>query len=171
MTDHALIVGRFMPPHKGHDLLVQTALAEVQSVTVLVTAKPGDAIPGALRAQWLGGANPAATVLHVPHDLATDYDSEAAWARWMDLYSAALAAAGRPAPTAVYSSEAYGAGIAERLGCRHRLVDLDRVAVPISATAIRTDWRRNAAFLHEPARAWMAANWPEPARRLPQPRP
>ncbi|NJK45852.1 MAG: adenylyltransferase/cytidyltransferase family protein [Pleurocapsa sp. SU_196_0] len=37
---HALVVGKFAPPHKGHQLLLETALRESERVTVLVYSHP-----------------------------------------------------------------------------------------------------------------------------------
>lgn len=49
-----LIVGKFAPLHKGHQLLLETALDECESVTVLVYSNPDfPAMPSEIRANWL----------------------------------------------------------------------------------------------------------------------
>ena len=51
--DHALIVGKFFPPHVGHEYLVRTALQFSRRVTVLVLAASSEPLPMEIRAQWL----------------------------------------------------------------------------------------------------------------------
>ena len=60
-------------------------------------------------------------------------------------------------PDVYFSSEAYGAEIARRLGARAVDVDPERVAVPISATMIRAGPARvHLDRLAPPVRAWVS---------------
>ncbi|GAC1369946.1 MAG: hypothetical protein NVSMB30_08190 [Hymenobacter sp.] len=49
-----LVVGDFWPPHRGHQLLLETAAAQVAELVVLVYANPDSATtPAAVRAGWM----------------------------------------------------------------------------------------------------------------------
>jgi cytidyltransferase-like protein len=67
MVRHALIAGKFAPFHKGHQHLLETALAESERLTVLAYANPYfPAMPSRRRAGWIRALYPRAQVL-VPH--------------------------------------------------------------------------------------------------------
>ena len=48
-----LVLGKFLPPHAGHLYLIETALREVDHLTVLVCSLEREPIPGALRFHWM----------------------------------------------------------------------------------------------------------------------
>lgn len=145
---HALIIGKFYPPHKGHHYLIDTAIEECDRVTVLVLWSDVETIPGPKRAQWLRERHLEAWVDHMRDEFKTEY-SDVTWELHMGLIREAI----WPRPiTHVYSSEEYGAELARRLsgewttptGKRdnlgeviHRMVDQDRRYVPMSATKFR----------------------------------
>jgi NadR type nicotinamide-nucleotide adenylyltransferase len=143
----SVVIGKFYPPHRGHKLLIDAALARSRHVTVIVCAKPTDAIPGELRGAWLREIHPAAEVMVI--DDRYDENDTAVWAantvRWL----------GGP-PDAVFTSEDYGGPYARAMGCVHVSVDRDRRAVPCSGTAVRRDPFANWEFLEPPVRAWFA---------------
>lgn len=150
-----LVVGRFMPPHLGHDHLIRTAAAQVERLVVFVNTRAGEVVPGELRAGWLAGLHPDVTVVEVRHDLDTDWADEGLWRRWIALFRSRWPLPS--GPDVVFSSEVYGGGIAERLGARHVVVDVERAAVPVSATMIRDDPLAHLGFLAPPVRAWVEA--------------
>jgi hypothetical protein len=57
-TAHGLIIGKCYPPHAGHELLVRTAAAVSERVSVLVLAHPDEALALGERVSWraAGGA-------------------------------------------------------------------------------------------------------------------
>jgi hypothetical protein len=59
----------------------------------------------------------------------------------------------------VFSSDAYVSPLAERFGAVAVTVDAERIAVPVSATMIRTDPAAHLDRLAAPVRAWVAAHW------------
>jgi HTH-type transcriptional regulator, transcriptional repressor of NAD biosynthesis genes len=122
-----LVIGRFYPPHRGHQFLIDTALAQVDHLDVLICSRPEQAIPGELRRQWLAEMHPRARVQAIA-DPGEDDNSEF----WADYTVQIL---GR-APDVVFSSEDYGPRLAHFLACRHVMVDRERKQVPISARAI-----------------------------------
>lgn len=139
-----LVVGKFYPPHRGHQHLIETALAQVDHLTIILCWRPEERIAGELRRRWLAELYPQATVLAI-HDT-YDADDSRLWAentiRWLGA-----------APDAVFTSEDYGHTYAHYLGCRHVQVDRDRVRVPVSGTAVRRDPWAHREFLDPIVRA------------------
>jgi NadR type nicotinamide-nucleotide adenylyltransferase len=142
-----LVIGKFCPPHRGHKLLINTALEHSDRVVVIVCERATDSIPGPLRQRWLQEIHPAAEVMLI--DDRYDEKDSRVWAentiRWL----------GR-APDAVFTSEDYGDTYASLMGSRHVLVDRPRQQVRISATAVRKDPYANWDFLEPPVRGWFA---------------
>ncbi len=140
-----LVIGKFYPPHRGHKLLIDAAIAQSDQAVVIVCAKPTDTIPGELRGQWLQEIHPAAHVMVI--DDHYDENDSRVWAentlRWL----------GR-APDAVFTSEDYGDRYSELMGSKHISVDKARQRVPISGTAIRNDPYTNWDFIEPPVRSW-----------------
>jgi HTH-type transcriptional repressor of NAD biosynthesis genes len=145
-----LAIGKFLPPHRGHKFLIETALASCDAVTVILCGKPTDACPPALRGEWLRLIHPTATVL-VIDDVYDPADSQV----WADLTRRWL---GR-APEAVFTSEAYGERYASLMGSSHVSVDPPRKAVPISGTLVRAEPLRYLDFLEPVVREWVEANY------------
>jgi cytidyltransferase-like protein len=63
MYGTGVVIGKFYPPHRGHKYLIDTALAQVEHLTVIVCDTPGQTIPAALRANWIQEIHPRATVM------------------------------------------------------------------------------------------------------------
>ena len=133
------ILGKFMPPHNGHVLLCETARALVDSLTILVCWLPDDPIPGPLRLAWMRDLFPDCRV--IGHDAMAPQepaDHPDFWAIWRGIVHTA-----HPEPIdRVFASEAYGARLAAEVGAQFHPIDPGREAVPVAASAIRTDpWR------------------------------
>jgi HTH-type transcriptional repressor of NAD biosynthesis genes len=147
MAKRGLVIGKFYPPHRGHDYLIETAQAQVDALVVLVCEKQEQPIPGALRATWLREIHPGVDVQIVP-DILEDDDS-AGWAdytrRWLGY-----------TPDVVFTSEDYGDHYAHYLGCRHVQVDRERRHMPISGTAVRNHPLAHWAYLAPCVRAYFA---------------
>ncbi|MGI4872434.1 MAG: AAA family ATPase [Janthinobacterium lividum] len=144
-----LVVGKFNPPHRGHQLLLETAAAQVAELLVLVYAHPDDpAHPAPERAAWLRelyrgddvaqgpriGATPLRIVAlteadGVPPDTADDHTQREFVRQWLTRHGHRV--------EVVFTSEAYGPGFAEHLGVPHVAVDNARQQVPVSGTALR----------------------------------
>lgn len=141
----SVVIGKFLPPHRGHQLLVETALAASDHVTVIVCGKPTDPIPPELRGGWLREMHPTARVMVI--DDRYDENDSRVWAentvRWL----------GRP-PDAVFTSEDYGDRYAALMGAIHVCVDRPRQRVPISGTAVRADPYAHWEHLDPVVRAW-----------------
>ncbi len=145
-----LIIGKFLPPHAGHQALIDFASTQVDHLTLVLFSKSAEPISGSLRAGWLRELYPALELHHIDRDAPVDFASPAAWDFWV----AALRAA-HPAPVdLVFSSEPYGPELARRLSARHVAFDPDRRAVPITATQIRQDPFTHWRFLAPPVRPY-----------------
>jgi len=147
------LLGKFMPPHNGHVLLVETARALVDELTILVCWLPDDPIPGALRLGWMRALFPDCRVLG--HDAvvpqAPDEHSDF-WPIWRRIVHAA-----HPEPIdRVFASESYGARLAAEVGARFHPIDPGREAVPVSASAIRADPWDQWRHLPAPVRRYYA---------------
>jgi len=147
-----LIFGKFLPPHRGHVFLVERGRAEVAELTVAVCSLAREPIPGELRFQWMRELCPGARVVHVTDENPSyPHEHEAFWQIWAETLLRAMG--GRP-PDVLFTSETYGDEMARRLGARHVLVDLQRVQVPIAASAIRTDPMLNWGFIPDCVRSY-----------------
>jgi len=148
MFKRGVVIGKFYPPHRGHKYLIDRAKADSEHVTVIVCYKKGQAIPGALRAAWVQAIHPDVEVKLLDDDRLGDDDS-AGWAK------NTIEVLGYT-PDAVFTSEAYGDPYAKFMGSVHVLVDKDRTHIPISATMVRSNPMKYAAFLEPVVRAYFA---------------
>jgi len=151
--EHGLVLGKFYPPHLGHHHLVRTAAAQCRRLTVLVEAASVESISLADRVSWLRQVHPGVQVVGTRCDVPVDMADEPIWAAQVAVMRAAL---GDSAIDAVFTSEKYGDELARRFGAEHVLVDPTRLAVPVSATAIRADLDGQWDFLDPVVRAGLA---------------
>lgn len=142
-----LVLGKFYPPHRGHKFLIDTALAQVDHLDVLICVRPEQTISGELRAQWLREMHPSAFVRAID-DPGEDDNSEF-WAQYTVQILGTV-------PDVVFTSEDYGEAYARFLGCRHVMVDRDRTHVKVSARAIRAAPLQHWAYLEPCVRAFFA---------------
>ncbi|MDH7974743.1 AAA family ATPase [Sphingomonas sp. AR_OL41] len=147
------VLGKFMPPHGGHQLLCETARALVDELTILVCWLPDDPIPGALRLGWMRELFPDCRVLG--HDAVVPQQPEEHpdfWSIWHDIIVAA-----HPEPVdIVFASEPYGARLAYDLGARFVPVDPDRDGAAVSGSAVRADPWQHWDHLPPPVRGHYA---------------
>ncbi len=134
-----LVIGKFYPPHNGHHYLIDYAAEHVDELDVLVCDSPQYNIDANIRSNWLRQIHPNVKV-HIIPDIERDDDSKA----WADHTMRFLGYA----PHSVFSSEDYGIKYAKFMNARHHMVDRQRVHVPIAATHIRGDVRKNWDFMH-----------------------
>lgn len=154
-----LIIGKFYPLHAGHVSLIERAAREVDRLVVLVMATQLETIPLERRVAWVTTATAelgSVTVLGILDDAPVHYDSEIAWVAHHEVTLAALRSGGIRTIDVVFSSENYGAELAERLGAVHVLDDLERRRIPMSGTAAREGLAERWDQLAEPARLDLA---------------
>jgi HTH-type transcriptional repressor of NAD biosynthesis genes len=156
---HGLVVGKFYPPHAGHHLLVRTAAATCERVTVVVMAPTAQSIPLSLRVAWMREEHRSrrnVTILGTIDDNPVDYASDAAWRAHVGLMLRVVRWVTEAPVDAVFTSEKYGDELARRLGARHVCVDIERGLRSISGTSVRADPVGTWDHLAPGVRAWFA---------------
>lgn len=146
MKTTGLTLGKYAPFHRGHQYVIETALAEVDELVVLIYDTPVTSIPLSVRARWIRQLYPQVTVIEGwdgPEGYATDRASEI---EQEDYIIQMLA--GRQI-THFYSSEFYGDHVSKALHAVDRRVDEARHAVPISATMIRENPFKYRVYLED----------------------
>ena len=155
MPTTALILGKFLPPHRGHRYLADEARRQADEVIVCLLANSKEDIPVEVRHAWLEELFPWASVRSTVADHRIDYTDPAIHDLWAQTIRETI---GRETVDVLVTSEpAYGDEIARRLGARHVLLDPERRQFPVSGTAIRADPRANLDWLEEPVLAWYEA--------------
>ena len=128
------VLGKFLPPHKGHQFLIDSALKQVDELTILVCTIQKESISGVIRYQWMKELYPSSNVKHVTDEVPSyPHEHPDFWNIWTQLLKREI-----DEDTEIFfSSEDYGFEVAQKLNIKHILIDKYRLAVPISATAIR----------------------------------
>ena len=161
-----LVIGKLSPLHRGHELLLRTALQHCERVYCVSYSNPE--LPGcdaAARRRWMAELFPTvehlaldATLDAVPHNAASELEHRQFVARICLERLGTLV-------DAVFTSEHYGPGFAAQLErdfqaaghgaakVEHVLVDLERRAVPISASQLREQRALHREFLSPVVRA------------------
>lgn len=131
-----LVLGKFYPPHRGHQLLVSFAQAYVDDLTVLVETNRKEIIPGQLRFQWMQDLFPRARVLHLTDENPQSPDQHPDfWKIWLESIRRYLPVG----PDYVFASEEYGEPLAKILGASFIPCNIARDIVPTSGTAVRAN--------------------------------
>jgi NadR type nicotinamide-nucleotide adenylyltransferase len=131
-----MILGKFMPPHRGHQHLIDYARKRTRHLTVLVCSLMNEPVPGHIRFEWMKELYPDLNIVHVTDENPSEPGEHPEfWEIWTDTIRRNMPTA----PDAVFTSESYGDELARRLGARHVLVDLSREHVSVSATQIRAN--------------------------------
>ena len=145
------ILGKFMPPHKGHVYLCSFAQNYCDDLTILVGTQPNEPIPGDKRFEWMREMFPAACVLHMHKTLPQMPEEHPDfWNIWRkacrDYHPEKI--------DFLFASESYGYRLAKELEAQFVPVDIARSAVPVSATLIRQDPHRYWAYIPETVRPY-----------------
>jgi HTH-type transcriptional regulator, transcriptional repressor of NAD biosynthesis genes len=156
-SQHALVLGKFLPPHAGHEYLVGAARALAETTTILARVRPDDPIAPELRLTWLRELFGSRIGVLDGADPTDPASAPAFWLTWRDHVLSSLARLpDAPKVDLVVSSDREAWRLAELLGARHALVDPDRLVVPMSGTAIRRDPLAAWPYLPPPVRAHYA---------------
>jgi len=130
-----LTLGKFAPFHRGHQLLIERALAETDHVIAIIYDAPETTtIPLPVRSRWIKSLYPSVEVLEAWNGPTVVGDTPQIMKIHEDFLLDLLD--GR-AITHFYSSEFYGDHISKALRAEDRRVDEARTLVPISGTEIR----------------------------------
>jgi HTH-type transcriptional regulator, transcriptional repressor of NAD biosynthesis genes len=144
--NHGLTLGKFAPFHSGHQLLIETALAEMDEVTVIIYDAPETtSIPLNIRSAWIRKLYPRVRVVEAwggPTEVGDTPEIRRSHERYV------IDTLKITGITHFYSSEFYGKHMSAALGAVNRQVDAPRQAIPISASKIRENPFFYRKFLH-----------------------
>lgn len=139
-------IGKFAPLHKGHQLLIETAIQEMDEFYVIVYDTDIIGINVEKRANWLKELYPDIHIIYAfnsPKQYGLDEES-------VNIQMEYLSDKIKGIPvTHFYSSELYGEKVSEYLKIENRLVDIEKKKVPIDATTIRNDCKNNRKFMED----------------------
>jgi HTH-type transcriptional repressor of NAD biosynthesis genes len=145
MKTVGLTLGKYAPLHRGHQLVIETALAEVDELIVLIYDCPGVTdIPLETRAGWIRTLYPTVSVREVRGGPEETGDTPAITRRHEQFIIGELGIRGI---THFYTSEFYGHHLSRALGAVDRRIDPDRKRVPVSGTLVRSDPYRYRQYL------------------------
>ena len=137
-------IGKFAPLHKGHELVIETALKEVDEMYVVIYDTNLINIDIEKRASWVKKLYPNVNIIYAfnsPKQYGLDKES-------VNIQMKYLSNIIKDIPvTHFYSSEPYGEKVANYLHINNRIVDKERNVVPISARKIRQDLNANSNFV------------------------
>lgn len=141
-----LTLGKFAPLHKGHQLVIETALAEMDGVLVIIYDCPEvTSVPLNIRANWIRTIYPQVTVIKA-WDGPTEVGASPEIKKKHEDYI--LNQLKIREITHFYSSEFYGDHMSLALNAVNRIVDYSRKAIPISGTDIRQNPFTFREYLH-----------------------
>jgi NadR type nicotinamide-nucleotide adenylyltransferase len=150
-SGHGMILGKFMPPHAGHQYLVDFGRRFSNNLSVLVCSLERDPIPGRVRFEWMRELFPDVHVVHVTEELPQEpSDHPRFWEIWRKVASDAVR---RPIDY-VFASEPYGYRLASELNAQFISVDLERASVSVSGSAIRDRPMEHWPYLPECVRPY-----------------
>lgn len=148
-----LVIGKFMPLHKGHIGLVRFAAAHCDELILSMSYKPTDPIPGPLRFEWVKQEFRIYPKVK-PEITLDDFDDEhLPWKERIPRWAAFLKKRFPPVDL-IFSSEAYGPLLAESLGIPNLSFDPDRQDFPVSGSMIREQPFQYWDFISIPAQSY-----------------
>ena len=137
-------IGKFAPLHKGHQLVIETALKEVDEFYVVIYDTDIIDISVERRAKWIQTLYPKVKIIYAfnsPKKYGLDNESVHIQMQYLCNLISNIPV------THFYSSEPYGQKVAEYLHIQNRIVDIEKKEVPISASLIRANLNTNAKYL------------------------
>ena len=139
-------IGKFAPLHKGHQFLIETGMKEMDEFYIVVYDT--DIIKNSVeeRADWIKKLYPKAHIIYAynsPKQYGLDNESVNIQMKYLSNLIKEIPV------THFYSSEPYGEKVAEYLNINNRIVDRERIRVPISANLIRQNSNNNLEYLEE----------------------
>lgn len=139
-------IGKFAPLHKGHQLVIETAISEMDKFFVVIYETDLINIDIEKRAEWIKKLYPKVKIYFAknpPKQYGLDKIS-------VDIQMKYLSEIIKnEKPTHFYSSEPYGKYVGKYLNIINRQVDIQRQKIKISATKIRENIEENKQFLDE----------------------
>ena len=150
-----LVIGKFMPLHKGHEALIEFAAQNCDHLTVLLCSTINEPIPGIKREEWLNLHYPQndIEVYHLEYDEAELPNTSESSIDVSRVWSAKIKEI-LPNINRLFSSEPYGKFVTDFLGIEHQSFELSRTSFPISATEIRNNPFKNWDLISKVSRSY-----------------
>lgn len=146
MNKVGLSQGKFAPFHKGHQLVIERAINEMDKVIVMIYDCPETiSVPVPVRSHWIRELYPSVEVIEA-WDCPIEVGDTQEIKQKHEVYI--LEKLNGRKISHFYSSEFYGEHVSAALGAVNCLVDCKRETVPISGTMIRQASYRYKAFIH-----------------------
>ena len=140
-----LTLGKYAPLHKGHQLVIETALTEVERMIVVIYDCPTTTnIPLPVRANWLRALYPQVEIVEA-WDGPLEVGDTPAIRHMHEQYIRKMLSISEV--THFYSSEFYGEHMSRALGATDRRIDPLRSRIPISGTLVRENPFAQRAWL------------------------
>lgn len=156
IVKQGLVLGKFMPLHTGHLALINFAAKHCDELFILLCHTKKEPVKGAVREGWLTAAVAkfpncrVVSLLYNEDDLPnTSVSSKEVSLQWSKAIKHIL-----PGIDAVFSSEIYGDYLASFLNIKHIVFDMERKAIPISASAILSNPLLHWNFIAETAKPY-----------------
>lgn len=140
-----IVIGKFCPPHIGHNYLIDTESSRCEQLSVLVCWKHEQAVPIDVRMSCIRERHPEVNVIAVEDKLSDD--DTLGWAANTVMILGY-------APDVVFSSEDYGERYARAMGAEHVMVDRNRIKFPCSGTMLRSNPLESLEWLAPCVRAY-----------------
>ena len=129
-----LVLGKFMPLHKGHELLINFAQNFVEELYILVDNINNAEIDGELRFKWVKNTFLNAKVIYIPKPMPQFlHENCDFWDIWKNTIFSLLP----KKPDFLFASESYGFELSKVINSQFIPFDFNREAVNISASKIR----------------------------------
>jgi HTH-type transcriptional regulator, transcriptional repressor of NAD biosynthesis genes len=150
MYKNCLIIGKFMPPHKGHEYMIRFAKNYASDVHVVVDCLEGQTISPLIRKQWLediAGIKVYALNKFMPQDPS---ETPQFWEIWKSTLLNTLGFK----PDLTIAAMDYGWELAKVMECDFVPIDIARETFPVSATMLRENAFQNWDFLMDSAKPY-----------------
>lgn len=135
-----LVLGKFIPLHKGHELLLTFAQNYVETLYVVVDNVPDSPISGEIRCKWIQQLLPNAKVFYMPCPMPQD---PSVHPDFWNIWKSGLINLIPQKPNFVFASEEYGIQLADILDAKFIPVDPQRQVFPVSGSAIKKNIMEN----------------------------
>jgi NadR type nicotinamide-nucleotide adenylyltransferase len=152
MFAHALVVGKFLPPHLGHHSLINCANAQAARVTVVVCDNPVQVPSAGIRATWLQEVHPFVDVIIVP-DICVLHQGFDCPLQCSDMWAIHLQRAGVRGVDLICANETYGEPFAKAMRATWKHFDIPRSTITVSGTQVRADLAGSWKSLHPVVRS------------------
>lgn len=143
-----LVLGKFMPLHSGHELLINWAVKKCDKLYVLVCTQDNEPIDPQNRFLWVRKTfenNPKIEVVRFHNELPNSSESSRDISKvWSEYLKERF-----PDVTVFFGSERYVEYVAEYMNIDYEIFDEKRIEVPISATDIRNNPIQNWDYISE----------------------